>query len=79
MDIKEEKLKELKEIRRAIGIVFLAVLTFLGNILTKYLDNPSNIMYKKASILLFFILVFLFITLILISIPIWRYLKNGNG
>ena len=79
MDIKEEKLKELKEVRRAVGIVFLAVLTFLGNVLAKYLDNPSNIMYKKASILLFFILVFLFITLILISIPIWRYLKNGNG
>ncbi|EDP73877.1 hypothetical protein [Hydrogenivirga sp. 128-5-R1-1] len=79
MDIKEEKLKELKEVRRAIGIVFLAVLTFLGNIIYKYLDNPENTLYKQTFFITLSILVILFFLIIIISIPIWRIIRNGNG
>jgi len=79
MDIREEKLKELKEIRRAVGIVFLAVLTFLGNIIYKYLDNPENVAYKQTFFIALVILVILFFMIIIISIPIWRIIRDGNG
>ncbi len=79
MDIKEERLKELKEIRRAVGIVFLAVLTFFGNIIYKYLDNPENVLYKQTFFIALAILVILFFLIIIISIPIWRIIHNGNG
>ncbi len=79
MDIKEERLKEFKEVRRAIGIVFLAVLTFFGNVIDKYLQNPGNLVYKKAIFFVFFVIVILLFTIILVSIPIWRIIRNGNG
>ncbi len=79
MDIKEERLKEFKEVRRAIGIVFLAVLTFFGSVIDKYLQNPENLVYKKAIFFIFFVIVILLFTIILISIPIWRIIRNGNG
>ncbi len=77
MDVKEEKLKELKEIRRGNGIVFLAVLTFLGTLLDKYLQNSENFLYKKAFLVNLMVFVILLMVLILIPIPIWRIIKNG--
>ena len=79
MDIKEERLKELKEIRRGLAILFLAVLTFSGNLLSKYLDNLENEVLKNTLILLSLSLLFILSGLIIISIPIWRMLKNGRN
>ena len=79
MDKREEKLRELKEIRRAIGIVFLAILTFLGNVLSKYLEQPDKAIYVQVMVFIFILLIFLFILLLVLSLAIWRNLKNGDG
>ncbi len=79
MNLKEERLKELKEIRRGIGILFLAILTFTGNLFNKYIENFENEEIKNSLIMLFLSLLFLFLGLILISIPIWRILRNGRS
>jgi len=77
MELKEEKIKELKEIRRGFAILFLAVLTIEGNILLKYIEN-KDILLEKIMIFGLFALILLSVAIFILSLPIWRLLKNGK-
>ena len=72
--------EELKEIRRGFGILFILVLTYLGDLLKEYVKNPNP--NPKESFLLFgtsLFLLTLFIGLSLITVVIWRKGENKNG
>ncbi len=74
MELKEEKLKELKEIRRGFGILLLAILTFSGTILPKYVDT-HDFLLKQILFFSSFSIVILITGIIIISIKIWRLIK----
>ena len=77
MDIKEERLKEFKEVRRGLAILFLAVLTIEGNLLLKYIETKDTLLSK---IMIFGLigLILLAVGIFILSIPIWRIVKNGK-
>jgi len=66
--IKEFKYEELKEIRRGFGILFVLVLTYLGDLLKKYVKNPNP--NFKESFLLFGTSLFS-LTLFIRLLPLW--------
>ena len=74
MELKDEKLKELKEIRRGFGILLLAILTFSGTILPKYVDT-HDLLLKQILFFSSFSIVILITGIIIISIKIWRLIK----
>jgi len=75
MDNREEKLKEFKEIRRGLSILFLAILTIEGNILLKFVETKSKLLEK---IMIFGVIgiILLGIGIVGVSFKIWRLLKN---
>ncbi len=75
MDKIEQELKEFKEIRRGLAILFLALLTMEGNALFKYVDKKDKLL-ENLMILGLLGLILLGIGIIIVSFKIWRLLKN---
>ncbi|WP_297453646.1 hypothetical protein [Persephonella sp.] len=71
--MKNFKYEELKEIRRGFGVLFILVLTYLGNLLKGYVKNSSPNDKENFLVLgTFLFLTALFIGLFLITITIWK-------
>ena len=71
--------EELKEIRRGFGILFVLVLTYLGDLLKEYVKNPNP--NSKESLLVSSSFVILFVTffgIVLITGVIWELSKRGD-
>ena len=72
--------EELKEIRRGFGILFVLVLTYLGDLLKEYVKNPNP--SEKETILILLVGIILLIILmgvIISTLIIWRKGEYENG
>ncbi len=81
--MKDFRYEELKEIRRGLGVLFLLVLTYLGDLLKEYAKElkPLEKEIMLVKITAFFLLV-LFLGIILITGIIWLFNKqkeHNNG
>ena len=70
--------EELKEIRRGFGIVFVLVLTYLGDFLKGYVKTSSHTSEEKFLLIgTIIFLIALFLGLLLITVSIWK--KGGKN
>ena len=76
----ELRYEELKEIRRGFGILFILVLTYLGDLLKEYVKNPNPSEKETILILLVgFILIIILLGVVIPTLIIWRKGENENG
>ncbi|EDP73599.1 hypothetical protein, partial [Hydrogenivirga sp. 128-5-R1-1] len=65
--MKDFKYEELKEIRRGFGIIFVLVLTYLGDLLKGYVKNPNPSEKETVLILLTGIILLIILLGVVIS------------
>lgn len=75
--MKEIKYEELREIRRGFGVLFILVLTYLGDLLKGYVKTPKP--SEKETFLILATGFILFITtlgIVIVSFIIWKKTFN---
>ena len=71
--------EELKEIRRGFGILFVLVLTYLGDLLKEYVKNPNPNSKETLLVISSFVVLFVaFFGIVLITGVIWELSKRGD-
>ena len=65
--MKDFRYEELKEIRRGLGVLFLVVLTYFGDVLRKYFEEGKDLILLKIS---GFVLIFISILILVITVMI---------
>ncbi len=79
--MKDFRYEELKEIRRGLGVLFLLITTFLGDLVREVVRNPNPLDKEIIAIeIAFLLLIILGIGIVFISVFIWiKFSKEGEN
>ena len=79
--MKDFRYEELKEIRRGLGVLFLLITTFLGDLVREVVRNPNPLDKEIIAIeIAFLLLIILGIGIVFISVFIWiKFSKKGEN